>query len=559
MKVFILALLAINSLVTYADSYRVVEILEAEGEKDLYTRVFLDNGEIIQIDSKDALALAKIREALSTGKSVEFNKISHNLKTPDIISEVKLGETLNEAAKPKEMFNQNRFNQIQFSTQNPLENSRISRLSSYNDAQDIMDDMNRRTRDKSQCYNRAHMWTYETLIQSQVSLGKIWLFFTRKYIRDYNYKWWFHVAPYTEVNDSNNVYVLDKGFTSVPYNQENWKDLFMRNKAHCPEITSYSEYENNPEEEYCYLMKSSQYYWQPYQLENLAEKNWKTWGYQNQNLEIAYRDALISWNGIIPEFPSDITIRDEVANEDVLERDVNQPIRGSEPAYTPVEDSSNRIGEYSSELVAGSRVIDNNDDDTGRVVRLISGNRLIFYSDKYRKEYDLPASRFSLKVLCYRDLCERDRVLDTNDNDQGTIREVFENGKVVFYSQKYSRNYTLRASRFSKESQCYGRICTGDRVLDTNDNDRGRIVKAFENGKVLFASDKYNQNYVLSASRFSLKTQCIGSICEGSSVRDTRDNDTGRVVEVFENGKIVFYSNDYRRNYVLDASRFVLR
>ena len=70
-------------------------------------------------------------------------------------------------------------------------------LSEYaNDSQlsPIFSRQNTRLIQSSQCYDKAHYWSYEWSRQN-LSLGKMFLFFTESYIRRYNYKWWFHVAP----------------------------------------------------------------------------------------------------------------------------------------------------------------------------------------------------------------------------------------------------------------------------------------------------------------------------------------------------------------------------
>lgn len=57
----------------------------------------------------------------------------------------------------------------------------------------------------SQCYNRAHIWSYEWFLKHNVNSNKTWIFFTRRYIRKFKFEWWFHVAPSVAVRESDGV------------------------------------------------------------------------------------------------------------------------------------------------------------------------------------------------------------------------------------------------------------------------------------------------------------------------------------------------------------------
>ncbi|MBD64664.1 MAG: hypothetical protein CME62_05630 [Halobacteriovoraceae bacterium] len=300
----ILILTLILTLSAYAD-YQVKQI-HAPGElsQDSYS-VFLDNGEIIEVEESNLELIDTLTDAMNSQSKVSITKISNNTQAPDLIADA----IITERARPqiKQMYSPEGFEGQKFRTLDPLENANISMLPSYDAAQKVMNGMKGGTHDDSQCYNRAHMWTYEALAYNRVNLGKLWIYFSRKYIREFRYKWWFHVAPYTHVNDANKRYVLDRGFTKIPYNVENWKNIFIQNKAQCREVKSYTMYEreNGSGREYCYFMFSSQYYWQPYQLENLAEDRQQTWGYRENQMKIAYKDALRRrWDRVVPVLPA---------------------------------------------------------------------------------------------------------------------------------------------------------------------------------------------------------------------------------------------------------------
>lgn len=100
----------------------------------------------------------------------------------------------------------------------------------------------------------------------------MWIFFSAKYIKDYDYKWWFHVAPYVEVASEVEPVVLDREFSRRPQRLTEWKNVYMKNNARCLETQNYTTYEDNKWNEWCFLIKSSMYYWQPYNLENLDKE-----------------------------------------------------------------------------------------------------------------------------------------------------------------------------------------------------------------------------------------------------------------------------------------------
>ena len=265
---------------------QVIKLEETQTE----TMLFLNNGEIVEIENTNTELIDLAREAHTNQYGIEISKISHNLETPDLVSSIKLIPRYPQAANT----------QKDRRIQDPLYSANLSQFSTYDQAQSLMDTFNGSTDDDSQCYNRAHMWTYEAAVVHGENLGKLWIFFTRRYIREYRYKWWFHVSPYAEVNDGNERYVLDRGFTMVPYNVTNWKNLFMKNQANCPVVERYSDYEDNQRSQYCYLIYSSQFYWQPQHLERLENRNQIQNRYNESDLRITYRDALTRWNGSIP-------------------------------------------------------------------------------------------------------------------------------------------------------------------------------------------------------------------------------------------------------------------
>lgn len=146
---------------------------------------------------------------------------------------------------------------------------------------------------RSQCYNRAHVWSYEEFNRSGTLLNKTFIFFTNRYIRNYRYKWWFHVAPSTvvEENGEKKEVVLDITFFDKPEYLADWALSFMKSERACATVTKYTDYENNQESEDCYLIKTSMYFWQPMDIENYELSGEEKTDFVPDDISRAYRQA----------------------------------------------------------------------------------------------------------------------------------------------------------------------------------------------------------------------------------------------------------------------------
>lgn len=143
-------------------------------------------------------------------------------------------------------------------------------LNSYNEAMNIFRGMNRNYYDKSECTDRAHVWSYEESKKHLLVSRKVFMFFTSTYIRRYNYGWWFHVSPYTLVQEGDQIteYVLDRRFNSSPRTMKSWSDGFIHSRKACP-VSTYNYYRaNNYGEEHCFHVKSHMYNRLPLHVEN---------------------------------------------------------------------------------------------------------------------------------------------------------------------------------------------------------------------------------------------------------------------------------------------------
>src|SRR5690606_15063954 len=106
--------------------------------------------------------------------------------------------------------------------------------------------------------------------RSGTKSNKVFVLFTASYINRNKFKWWFHVAPLVEVNESGSIQsrVMDFRYTDRPLPIKEWTDVMVFSKRPCKVTTKFSEYDINPQTEDCYLMVESMYYRLPGDIYN---------------------------------------------------------------------------------------------------------------------------------------------------------------------------------------------------------------------------------------------------------------------------------------------------
>lgn len=164
-------------------------------------------------------------------------------------------------------------------------------LRNNSEAKNIFNNLNRHYKSRSECYQRAHIWAYESLKKYNLVSMKVFLFFTKKYIREYDYDWWFHAAPYALVREDGVTIekVLDYTFTGRPLPMQKWTNRFMDNNATCPVITKYTQYSQHEKENWCYIFKTNMFYYQPLDLEALENQGITKNGWVSWEVNAAYQ------------------------------------------------------------------------------------------------------------------------------------------------------------------------------------------------------------------------------------------------------------------------------
>jgi hypothetical protein len=163
----------------------------------------------------------------------------------------------------------------------------------FDHIQEVFNRMREDYQEEAQCYNMAHIWAYEEFQRSSLKTMKLFLFFSKKYIRTYKYHWWFHVTPLTYLKVKRRTYrpyTLDRRYTFIPLEIEEWKNHFIIDQHSCKEITKYAEYKNN-QSEYCFLLPTSMYFWQPKDILNRDRTGFEKTQFIKEEIQHAYLEA----------------------------------------------------------------------------------------------------------------------------------------------------------------------------------------------------------------------------------------------------------------------------
>lgn len=272
----LLVILSFFSAFTFADTNIRTQVHDIDrGQVNELPLIFLSTGQVVTYPN---------------GKKSDFDLLEigvlHNKWFLITINNKKEIVTFKEVASPPT------FDNSEFHFLNPTPFI-PSILKDMTEARNVFSEARSDSREESQCFNRAHIWSYEWRIQRKIYSSKAWLFFTRKFIRKYKFEWWFHVAPMVHVVHEGQVKerVMDIKYAKGPLMLKQWTDIFMRDNAHCPVVDKYSDQANFPESGSCFVMKSSMYYYQPIDLELLEMKGSTRSMWIEPEVKHAYLDA----------------------------------------------------------------------------------------------------------------------------------------------------------------------------------------------------------------------------------------------------------------------------
>jgi hypothetical protein len=271
---FVIAL-ALTSFSVMAERLqsRISEI--DQGENGQAHLIKLENGRVVFIPFEEKSLLLDLESSLRIGDRVEV-ELDQDLNLISIQS-LSPAPNVSSESTPREQ----RMSYVP------------TVLTNYNAASRIFNSMRRGWQNDSQCYNRAHIWAYEEFMRSGLNSIKLFLFFTSRYIRNYRYKWWFHVSPMALVQEGNATIerVLDRRYTSGPRYVRTWTNLFIYSRRACPVVSKYSDYRNNQSTEDCYLIPVSQYYWQPRDIDRFERTGFEKKTFLKSEIDWSYWEA----------------------------------------------------------------------------------------------------------------------------------------------------------------------------------------------------------------------------------------------------------------------------
>lgn len=274
---FLFAAIILTSFLPYSFAEtlktRIYSIEQSE-ESHLPHLVLLENGRVATVDSSEKSSLTELEKIRAKKYFIQL-EVDRDNKLMSFALAPASKESFYPDPEPVPQPNPSQYNP--------------TNLASMEEASAIFGRMDRRTQRNSQCYNRAHIWAYEEWQTSALNSVKLFMFFTKRYIWDYNYKWWFHVTPLTYV--AGVPMTLDRTFMKKPTDVKTWTLNFIHSRRDCPVVQKYSQYSNNQETEHCYLIPAPMYFWQPRDLDNFERTGAEKKSYVKQEINHAYWEA----------------------------------------------------------------------------------------------------------------------------------------------------------------------------------------------------------------------------------------------------------------------------
>ncbi|MBY0516749.1 MAG: hypothetical protein K2P81_07570 [Bacteriovoracaceae bacterium] len=181
---------------------------------------------------------------------------------------------------------------INFFESDPNRSTEITDVGSEAEVTRLFALQNDGDKSRSQCFKRAHMWAFEMWSREAIVGQKVFIFYSKRYIQLEEFDWWFHVAPV--VTAGGVEYVMDKTFLKKPVTVAEWKKKFMKEGITCPIIENYNQYESQPWNRLCFLMKTPMWIFRPLDIRNRDEKGEIKNGWDLMELQDARR-AFKGW------------------------------------------------------------------------------------------------------------------------------------------------------------------------------------------------------------------------------------------------------------------------
>lgn len=276
MKILFLFILLMLGFSVHADSFKSkIHSIDLAMKPTQSHLILMENGRVVFVGYHQKALLVSFQESLRMQDRLEVEvDTKNNFISAETVEETyETSTTTSDVTKP-----------ISYDP---------TVVTSYSAVSAIFRRMRRDYQNDSQCYNRAHVWAYEEFQNSGLNSSKLFLFFTRRYIRNYRYKWWFHVSPMALVKEGRSIVerVLDRRYTGGPRYVSTWTRNFVHSGRKCPVVYKYYDYRNNQETEDCYLIPVSMYFWQPRDIERRDRTGAEKTQFFKREINHAYWEA----------------------------------------------------------------------------------------------------------------------------------------------------------------------------------------------------------------------------------------------------------------------------
>lgn len=290
MKTTLLALTTslLLSQTVFAEPTRILHINSPEMIDENYEVLTSGSREVIEVNSNNLELIEKLYDAADANNTVELKYLNNELADLETLATENSDDYLDETQEL-----------------HPMMNYTPTNLDSEELVTEMFQSLNNRTKWFSQCFNRAHIWAKSMYDNYAVKSMKILIYYTKRYRREINKKWWFHIAPMVQIGDKR--LVLDREFTRKPVTDEQWEKIFTKKMEEkgiyghrCKVIKNIKEYydKHNQENEFCNIQVTSMYYWEPNDMSRLDKKGTQKTDWVNWELRAASKEAFKKWRKV---------------------------------------------------------------------------------------------------------------------------------------------------------------------------------------------------------------------------------------------------------------------
>ena len=132
--------------------------------------VFLTSGQVMKINVNNTDLLEKLNESVQKRGTITL-EFDENREILDVLPQTETEPVPNMSIEEPKIL-----------SADPMAGYNPSVLTPEN-VKSYFREMRHASKEETQCFNRAMVWTYEMRVKHNVYSQKIWIFFTRKYIR----------------------------------------------------------------------------------------------------------------------------------------------------------------------------------------------------------------------------------------------------------------------------------------------------------------------------------------------------------------------------------------